>query len=185
MKEVEAVKSAAKIDRVEHLLAERGQVYADVWRIGLNMALRISDLLTIKFTDVAGDYLTLVEGKTGKRRTIKINTAARAAIERRRAANPHHAWLFQSDANRAKALNKPISRESVARAFKLVGEGKSVGVRLGTHSMRKTRGWMMYSEGVSIERIAQMLNHSSPAVTMRYIGLDQHDLDAGYDEFCI
>lgn len=185
MNEVQAVKTPAKIDRVEHLLAERGQVYADVWRVGLNLALRISDLLALKYTDVEGDHLTLVERKTGKRRTIKINAAARAVIDRRRAENPHHVWVFQSDSNRSRRLNKPVSREVVARVFKQVGEGKSVGVRLGTHSMRKTRGWIMHTSGVPLEKIAKTLNHSSPAVTMRYIGLEQADIDAGYDEFCI
>ena len=185
MNEVQAVKTPAQIDKVETLLAERGQVYADVWRIGINLALRIGDLLSLKFSDVEDDFLELVEQKTGKRRTIKINAVARAVIERRRADNPHHVWLFQSDANRSKRLIKPLSREVVARVFQQVGEGKSVKVKLGTHSMRKTRGWIMYSNGAPIERIAKTLNHSSPAVTMRYIGLEQADIDAGYDEFCI
>lgn len=185
MNEVQAAKTTQQIDRIEHLLAERGQVYADVWRVGLNLALRISDLLSIKFSDVEGERLELVEQKTGKRRIIKINTAARAVITRRKADNPQHVWLFQSDANRSKSLVKPLSREVVARVFKQVGEGRSVSLHLGTHSMRKTRGWIMYSKGVPLEKIAKTLNHSSPAVTMRYIGLEQADIDAGYDEFCI
>ncbi|MNJ74561.1 Phage integrase family protein [compost metagenome] len=56
-------------------------------------------------------------------------------------------------------------------------------LQLGTHSMRKTRGWLMYNGGVSIERICQVLNHSTPAVTMRYIGLTQADVDATYHQF--
>jgi hypothetical protein len=36
---------------------------------------------------------------------------------------------------------------------------------------------------VSLEQIAKVLNHSSPAVTMRYIGLTHAQTMATYDEF--
>ncbi|MOA18625.1 hypothetical protein D3C78_1389570 [compost metagenome] len=49
--------------------------------------------------------------------------------------------------------------------------------------MRKTRGWLMYSGGTPLEVICKVLNHSSPAVTMVYIGLTQAEIDATYHEF--
>jgi len=49
--------------------------------------------------------------------------------------------------------------------------------------MRKTRGYAMYDAGRSIESICKVLNHSTPAVTMRYIGIDQRDIDQSYVEF--
>ncbi|MNL34076.1 hypothetical protein D3C87_1560230 [compost metagenome] len=49
--------------------------------------------------------------------------------------------------------------------------------------MRKTRGWLMYSGGVSIEMICKTLNHSSPAVTMAYIGITRAEVAAMYHEF--
>jgi len=55
-------------------------------------------------------------------------------------------------------------------------------VVLGTHSMRKTRGYAMHKAGRSIESIAKVLNHSSPTITMRYIGLVQQDIDESYTE---
>ncbi|EPD2612066.1 hypothetical protein ACR82Q_003777 [Yersinia enterocolitica] len=51
--------------------------------------------------------------------------------------------------------------------------------------MRKTRGWVMYNSGINIETIAKVLNHSSPAITMRYIGLDQQTVDNTYTSFII
>ena len=55
--------------------------------------------------------------------------------------------------------------------------------RLGKHSMSKTRGYMMHSAGVPIEKIAAMLNHSTPAITMKYIGLEQEDIAQTYHDF--
>ena len=92
-------------------------------------------------------------------------------------------YLFQSVGNRAKSLLKPITRETVARKFAEVGE--IIGVHLGTHSMRKTRGYAMWSAGVPLEVIARVLNHSSPSITMRYIGLEQADINKTYDDFVL
>jgi len=48
--------------------------------------------------------------------------------------------------------------------------------------MRKTSGYAMHKAERSIESITKVLNHSSPAVTMRYIGLVQQDIDESYTE---
>ncbi len=39
---------------------------ANIWDVGLNLALRISDLLSIKFDDIHSERLIVKEGKTGK-----------------------------------------------------------------------------------------------------------------------
>ncbi|MCF3195977.1 integrase, partial [Pseudomonas bubulae] len=63
--------------------------------------------------------------------------------------------------------------------------GDEIGINLGTHSMRKTRGWLMHQSGVSIEMICKVLNHSSPAITMFYLGITQDEIDSTYDQFVI
>ncbi len=182
MNVVEAVKTRGEAETIARKLtlnANGNSLYADIWRFGVNTALRISDLLSLTFEQVAGSKLTIQEGKTGKVREIALNSGARAIIEQRRKAHPDHTYLFEVDSNRAKG--KPVSRISVATAFKAVGDEMSL--KLGTHSMRKTLGWMMHSDGKSIEMICKVLNHSSPAVTMAYIGLTQAEIDATYHEF--
>ncbi|MCY1276644.1 Phage integrase family protein [compost metagenome] len=179
---VEAVKTLGEAEIISRKLtmnAKGNTLYADIWRFGVNTALRISDLLSLTFEQVQGDKLVIKESKTGKVRSIDLNTAAKAIVAARRAAHPDHTHLFEVDSNRAKG--KPVSRVSVANAFKAVGD--EIGIQLGTHSMRKTRGWLMYSGGESIEKICKVLNHSSPAVTMAYIGLTQAEIDATYHEF--
>ena len=46
--------------------------------------------------------------------------------------------------------------------------------------MPKKRGYALHKAGRSIKSIANVLNYSSPAVTMRYIGLVQQDIDDSY-----
>ncbi len=69
----------------------------------------------------------------------------------------------------------------MSAAFKEVGD--ILGLKLGTHSMRKTLGWTMYSAGERIERICKVLNHKDSGVTMRYRGLTQADIDSAYHEY--
>ena len=185
MKPVSAVKSTEQISTVSHMLEKHGgEIYKDIWQLGLNVALRISDLLNLTYLDFAGgETITVIEGKTGKTRIIKLNEKAQTIVKQRQALNPNDKYLFQSVGNRAKSLLKPLSRETVARKFAEVGE--IIGVHLGTHSMRKTRGYAMWKASVPLEVIARVLNHSSPAVTMRYIGLEQADINKTYDDFVL
>ncbi|WP_287832078.1 hypothetical protein [Idiomarina sp.] len=54
MAEVQAVKDLDTVKLISYLLKRTyGQQIADVWDVGLNLALRISDLLSIKFENIA------------------------------------------------------------------------------------------------------------------------------------
>jgi len=189
MRKVEAVKTGEQRQQVEAHLAAQARIYVDIWKVGVNTALRISDLLSltmdnVRALDLAQPALNVIEQKTGKHRKIVVNQSALAVMQRRLAESSDHAWLFQSDAvNRnRREPPKPINRRSVSRVFEQVGQRIAPKVVLGTHSMRKTRGYAMHKAGRSIESIAKVLNHSSSAVTMRYIGLVQQDIDESYTE---
>lgn len=184
MKEVEAVKTKEEIMMVERLLrAHHGDLYGDIWRIGVNLSLRISDLLAIRFDDLDHEshLYTVTEGKTGKIRHIRLNPTALALIEKRREQYPGDIYLFQVHSNRTAGFVKPVSRVSVARAFQDVGQ--RTGIHLGTHSMRKSRGWVMHEDGVAIEKIARVLCHSSASTTMAYLGITKADILNTYLEY--
>ncbi|WP_456407746.1 tyrosine-type recombinase/integrase [Thiolapillus sp.] len=183
MQEVEAVKSKEQIEAVSALLANHDPLYADIWKFGLNTALRIQDLLSIRFSDIdlQRHTITLTEQKTGKARTITLNNPALEIVQRRREQWPDDTYLFQSHSPRLRrGVIQPVSRVSVSRAFKRAGD--TLNLKINTHSMRKTRGYMMHRAGEPIERICKMLNHSHPAVTMRYIGLESEDIANSYRE---
>ena len=181
MAEVQAVKNINTVNLISHLLEIRfSKQMSDIWNIGLNLALRISDLLSIKYSDIKDDRLLVKESKTGKFANIKLNNKALALIHQRHQAYPLHVYLFQSYRNQ-QSHNKaprPLSRRFVAKAFSEVGD--EVKVALGTHSMRKTRGYLMYNQSKDIARVMKMLRHSSAGVTLRYIGITQEDVDSDF-----
>lgn len=75
---------------------------------------------------------------------------------------------------------KPLTRRAVARAFAYVGE--DIKLALGPHSMRKTRGYHLYQASKDIGRVMRMLRHQSEAVTLRYIGITQQQIDKDFVE---
>lgn len=184
MNTVEAVKSEDDINLIEDLLKKyHGQLYADLWKIGLNVNLRISDLLKTEYADldlVKREYI-LKESKTGKSKVIRLNKTVINIIKRRKKDNADDVYLFQVHSNRSN--NKPPSREHVARILKSIGSMRQLNIKLGTHSMRKTKGYIMHKSGVAIELICKALNHSNPSVTMAYIGITQDEVLQTYDDY--
>jgi integrase len=184
MSACEAIKSKQQIEEVERfILRHYGTHYSDIWRLGVNVALRVSDILGItceqaKVSSQSG-FLILKEGKTKKERAIKLNATALRIIRGRIEESPTDVYLFQSHCRNVKRV-QPLSRQGVYEVFREAG--RNINVRMGTHTMRKTRGYMMHSAGIPLEMICKMFNHSHPAVTMSYIGLTQQAIDKTYDD---
>jgi integrase len=155
-------------------------IYPQIWKIGLNLSLRISDLLALRYSDIniPGKLIQINEKKTGKKKIIRINSIAAELIMSRRLEYPDDIWLFQVHSNRAK--NKPIGRGEVARVFKQAGDHFKLHV--STHTMRKSRGAEMYRRGMPIELICKVLNHSNPSVTLGYLGITKEEILQTYDD---
>ena len=72
-------------------------------------------------------------------------------------------------------------RASIAYAA-INAAARAVGIKtaIGTHTLRKTFGYWAFKQGVDVTRIQQLLNHSAPSVTLRYIGITKDELDQVY-----
>jgi len=182
MKDVEAVKTPQDINLVEHYLDKHhSRDMRDVWTIGIYVALRITDLLGVKYSNInfAEKQLVVIETKTKKKRIITINDKAMDIIKQRRQDYSNDVYLFQSHGNRGRNSLSQMKRGKVSEAFKAVGE--MIGIQLGTHSMRKTFGHALYANGTPIEVICKCLNHKDTGVTLRYIGLSEKDTINAYE----
>ena len=103
------------------LLMNKWSTTADLWQAGVNQALRISDLLKLRYDQLTGDVLEIIEGNPQKNRRIIINKTAREVIDRRRREYPEHIYLFQSVGNRIKSPPKPLPHQYITNQFQLVG----------------------------------------------------------------
>ena len=141
--------------------------------MGINNGLRVGDLLKLKVSDVErlkpGQTITIREGKTGKENILMVNKAVHKAIKNflQQMQPESDEFLFASQKGRGPltlpAVNAMIKRW--ARAINLRGN-------YGAHTLRKTFGYIQRIKfGVGFEVLAKRYNHSSPAVTMRYLGI--------------
>ena len=150
--------------------------------VGVHTALRITDLLSLKWTDVYDErrnefrlHIDLVEKKTGKRKTITLNDEA---IEALRLCLPSRncEYIFGS-----RKGNRPISRSQAWRIIKDAAAAVGIPGTIACHSLRKTWGYQAWtSQAVSPVVITKIYNHSSYEITKRYLGIEQDELDQAY-----
>ena len=188
MQTVQPLRTKAEIEKVKAALKASSLRDWAMFTLGINTGLRISDILSIKVGDVVDptfrrlrikERILIVEKKTKKTRDVLLNDSARHALKKYLASSDlqymEHFPLFPS---RIGGGRMSIQR---VRAWTLLNTAaKQSGIRenVGTHTMRKTYGYQLYQAGVDVTRIQNMLNHSSPNVTLKYIGITRDETDA-------
>jgi integrase len=177
---VEPIRDMNKIKAMQHCLKGNDEKYYVLFNLGLNSGLRISDMLPLKKSDLFTEkdffreYLVLHEKKTKKEKKIKLNDSIRKILNSYCKNMDHKAYLFPS------TKGDHISRIQAYRV--LTDAADLVGVEnFGTHSMRKTWGYWTYKiSKYNIGLIMDTFNHSSPSITLRYIGISQEQKDELY-----
>lgn len=153
--------------------------------LGSFVGLRISDLRTLTWADLLdSDTFTLTEKKTGKKRTIKVNQQFR----------PHIEDCYKALGITCKQQHCFISKKGTVfttqRLNVLLKEvKKSYNMKVqhfSTHSLRKTFGRRVVemagnNSEMALIKLSEIFNHSSVAVTKRYLGLRQQELNECYD----
>ncbi|MBQ9664105.1 MAG: tyrosine-type recombinase/integrase [Oscillospiraceae bacterium] len=151
--------------------------------LGAHTALRISDLLRLRWEDVYDfergrlrDHLSVTERKTGKHRRIALNREALKALSLYFAQH-RGAYLFSNHRKK----EKPISRVQAWRILHTAAAALGLTGHIGCHSLRKTWGYNAWSRArIRPEVIMMVYNHSSFEITKRYLGITQDTLDAAY-----
>lgn len=152
---------------------------------GSFFGLRISDLLSLTWSMLLeSDSFVLIEQKTGKRRTIRINADFRKHI-----LDCYHALNIVNRSEKCFLSRKKVVY-SIQRVNVRLKEIKSkYGIKvehLSTHSLRKTFGRRVVESAgenseMSLIKLSELFNHSSPQITRRYLGLRQEELMEVYD----
>ncbi|MCL9783994.1 tyrosine-type recombinase/integrase [Vibrio sp. S4M6] len=151
-------------------------IHSDVWNFGLQVSLRISDILKIEFEHILQNRIRFIAQKTKKSDDIILNRKAMMIVNRRRESGDK--YLFQSKSNRTGKMIKPISSEKIGESIR--DAGKRHNLILGTHSMRKTWAYHAYKKSNDLALIQRALQHSTSYETLKYLGIEQEQLDALY-----
>lgn len=164
--------------KIELLLKTTNKRNYLLWILGTNTGLRVSDILKLKVKDVKGTFISVVEQKTGKKRTIKINKKLKDVIKEYIKDMNDNQVLFTSRVG----VNRAISVRRCQQIIKGVAELVGIDENVNTHSMRKTFAYNLYKvTGNNIGLVMEALNHSKEAITLRYLCLIDEMLDNGIE----
>ena len=143
--------------------------------LGLNTALRISDILNLTYD--------MVYHKGAVRTHIVVNQEIRKALQFYHSyliSSSSHSegniYLFPSPRNK----NQHLSRYQAHRIIHAITQAVPVEGHISCHSLRKTFGYHAWKQGADPVVIMLIYNHSSFSITKRYLCIEQDDKDDIY-----
>jgi len=185
---VEPIRDRKKLAQIKNLLRGQGR-YRDLllFVVGINTALRISDLLQLCVEHFLNEHkqikkcFWIKEQKRGKHHEIVINNSIREALKEYMSAypvisdDPANFVFFNTNVN---SYTEPIKRGQAWKFVKSICKDVGLNGNYGTHSLRKTWGYHARMQGVDLALIMHKLNHESIAYTKRYLGITDDELEA-------
>ena len=136
-----------------------------------NLGIRVSDIVKLRLCDIVRDgdryRLEITEQKTGKKRVFTVPLVIRQYIENyclRNGIKPNE-------------LIFPITERAIQKQLAIVCD--YLGYEgISTHSFRKWYATEIYkNNGYDIALVQRLLQHSSAAVTQRYIGIEPQRIE--------
>jgi len=176
---VEPIRNLKDLRKIEEILSKNPRDLL-FFTIGTNCGLRISDILLLNIEDVRGkNYIQLNEKKTGKFKKFPINSKLKPMLEKFTKGKSGDEPLFMT-----KFQNR-LGRVTAYYTIRGACEQANLEEKFGTHTMRKTFGYHHYKKYKDVAMLQKIFNHSSPMVTLRYIGIEQDQIDESYTNFIL
>lgn len=155
---------------IHKLARDKEYTFSILIAVGSYTGLRISDLKRLRWRDFKSERLELLEQKTGKLRVIHFSDDLRiylSNIQKEIATKPSD-YLFD------------LSIQYTNRKLKRIARDYNLNIRFSTHSFRKTFGRRIWEKNNHSEKalilLGQVFNHSSVAITKRYLGIREEEI---------
>ncbi|KEY61642.1 Tyrosine family DNA recombinase [Lactococcus cremoris subsp. cremoris GE214] len=145
-----------------------------IFQVGKATLLRVSDVMKLKKTDVFNldgtvkQTAFIHDQKTGKANTLYLKPVQQDLVV-------YHAWLIQQNLNSewlfpsTSRPDRPITEKQFYKIMARVGDLLGINY-LGTHTMRKTGAYRVYTQSnYNIGLVMHLLNHSSEAMTTNFL----------------
>lgn len=187
---VQPIRDKEKIREALKFLEEWNSKYHLMFLLGIRTGLRITDILELKVKDVIErdrynnikikSHILTKENKTKKRKRIKVHIELKKALEEFVIDKEDEAYLIQSNKKDKFGDYKHLSRQRAWEVLKIVAD--FIGIdEIGCHTLRKTFGYHYYKKTKDIALLQNIFNHSSPEITLRYIGITDDMMDRAFD----
>ena len=153
--------------------------------IGCFTGLRISDILALRWKQILGvSEFTITERKTGKQRTIRLNKELQLHIKDCY-EHINHLGIAAPFLVSQKGTVFTVQRINVI--LKELKQRYRLKIKhFSCHSLRKTFGRQVYNMNsdnaeLALIKLMELFNHSSVAITKRYLGLRKEEILETYD----
>lgn len=154
--------------------------------IGVFTGLRISDLLTLTYSDLLNnETFTLREIKTKKQRSIKVNKDLKdivsGIVSKSNITNLNQ--LIFINKYGTKSIDKSymnVKLKELVKKYRIKLDGN-----VSTHTFRKTLGRRVMEvnnySNESLVLLMELFGHSSMSITKRYLGIREQEIHNVYD----
>jgi integrase len=141
-----------------------------------NLGIRISDILNLKLKDIVKDgnryRLDIVEIKTKKKRIFTVPLDIYSYIQ---------SYCIENDIRPDERIF-PITERAIQKQLKIVTDWLGYD-DISTHSFRKFFATEIYKNNdYNIILVQKLLQHSTPAVTQKYIGLSSKEIETALEK---
>lgn len=173
---VEPIRDRAKIEAMKQSLLRQSRRNYFLFVLGINIGLRISDIIPLKVRDLQSSHIVIRESKTGKNVRFLINNQLRSEINDYTAGWSPDAYIFPS---------KKGGYIGRVQAYNILNTAaQEVGLtHIGTHTLRKTFGYFHYKRYKDVALLQTLFGHAAPSITLRYIGITQDEIDDTLADF--
>ncbi len=176
MKWVSPIKDEKKLQAFCDELGKIDEKYLIMFMVGIGTGLQLQEILRLRVGDVRQkDYFRSEIGTRDVRRDFHIPWELRQTLDRFTEGKDPGNYLIYGHGTR---MDQPLSREQAYRVLKEAG--RRAGIEdVGATTMRKTFAWRYYQKTGDIYYLQDLMNHTSPSVTYRYIGVTPSNLGIG------
>lgn len=181
MNVVEPIRDIKVLNKIRDSLKAYNKKYYFIFEYGISTGLRVSDILKLTVQDLQKDFIEIREEKTNKPKKFQIKSELKKDLLEYAKENNLKKYIFLTSWE--KCNGKPIQRCQVYKVLNKCAKQAGYFQKIGTHSMRKTFGYHFYKQTHDVVLLQKIFNHSSPSVTLRYIGITQDMVDEAYKNF--
>ncbi len=181
---VEPIRNKSDIEAIEYVLKRNSARNHLIFVFGLNTGLRVSDILGLNIDDVKNkNYIEIHEKKTGKYKKFPLNNKLKKLIKNYLIKRAENYTILKEEPLFVGKKHYRLDRSQVYRFLNKACIEIGLKINVGTHTMRKSFGYHFYQKYKDVALLQKILNHSNPSITLRYIGIDQDEIDCSYKNF--
>ena len=170
---------------IRKLAKDRNYKMSLLIAIGCFTGLRISDILALRWNQILSvDEFTVIEKKTGKQRTLRLNLQLQKHIQE---CYEHIKPIGIKAPILVSQKGTIYTIQAINRILKDIKKKYRLKIKnFSCHSLRKTFGRQVYNMNsenseLALIKLMELFNHSNVAITKRYLGLRQEEILETYD----